>query len=309
MSPPALGTTLVFGGSGFLGAQVVAEALARGGRVVAASRAPAGAPKHSGGSEPVRVQADALHEGEWEALLEEERPARVVLCTALSRGADCEAYPALARTLNAELPRRVASWCARSGARLVHVSTDLVFGATPPPPAGFREDSPTGPMSIYGESKAAGERAALEACAHALVVRLPLLYGDSGGRGLGASDSLLAAIARGEQPICFQDEARTPLEVRSAAAALVELAEGDARGVLHVAGSERVTRSELALEVLRAAGYDELEARSLVRAGSRKDLGLEQVRPADVSLDSQRARGLLATRLPGVREGLAGMRI
>ncbi|HVS09550.1 MAG TPA: sugar nucleotide-binding protein [Planctomycetota bacterium] len=308
MSRDARETTLVFGGSGFLGTHVVAEALAHGGRVVSASRAAASAPRTSGAREPVRVEADALREGEWEALLEEERPARVVLCTALSRGADCEAYPALARTLNAELPRRVASWCAQSGARLVHVSTDLVFGATPPPPQGFREDSPPGPLSVYGKTKAEGERAVLEVFPSALVVRLPLLYGDSAGRGLGASDSLLAAISRGETPIGFQDELRTPLEVRAAAAAIVELAAGEASGLLHVAGSERVTRFELALEVLRAAGYDELEARSMVRAGWRRDVGLEAVRPEDASLDSRLARRMIATRLPGAREGLAGMR-
>jgi dTDP-4-dehydrorhamnose reductase len=308
MSKDARPTTLVFGGSGFLGAHVVAEALARGGRVVSASRAAASAPRTSGAREPIRVEADALREGEWEALLEEERPSRVVLCTALSRASDCEAYPALARALNAELPSRVARWCAERGARLVHVSTDLVFGAIPPPPQGFREDSPPGPLSVYGKTKAEGERAVLEASQSALVVRLPLLYGDSGGRGLGASDSLLAAIARGESPIGFQDEVRTPLEVRSAAAAIVELAAGEASGLLHVAGSERVTRFELALEVLRAAGYDELEARSMVRAGLRRDAALEGVRPEDASLDSRLARRMLATRLPGVREGLAGMR-
>ena len=83
------------------------------------------------------------------------------------------------------------------------------------------------------------------------MARLPLLYGNSGGRGLGASDSLLEAIERGEKPRLFVDEWRTPLEVSNAAEALVELLEFDHGGVLHLAGPDRVTRHEFGLAVLR----------------------------------------------------------
>jgi dTDP-4-dehydrorhamnose reductase len=252
------------------------------------------------------VGADLAREGELERLLDFERPARVLLLAALARIDDCERSPALARTVNSELPRRAAAWCAASGARLVHVSTDLVFGQSDAPPGGFREEQPPAPLSVYGATKADGERAVLEQCPGALVVRLPLLYGDSHGRGLGASDSLLAAVARGERPALFTDEWRTPLDAAAAARALAELLfrPGAPSGLLHVAGPERVDRHTLGLRVLRAAGHADALARELVRASTRAEAGPAASRPRDVSLDCARARSWLESPLPDLAAAL-----
>jgi dTDP-4-dehydrorhamnose reductase len=296
MSSELRGATLVLGGSGFLGAHVTAVA---GKGAVSASRAP-------GPRSPGRfVKLDATVPGDLERVLAALAPARIVDCAALSSVAEAKVHPELVRALNVEVPRTLALWCAKTGARFVHVSTDLVFGASDPGPGGFREEDPPAPVSEYGRSKAAGEEAVLEACASALVVRLPLLYGDSFGQGRGASDSLLAAIRRGERPLFFTDEWRTPLEVSNAARALVELASLDRNGLLHVAGPDRMTRYELALAVLESRGMLAEEARARIRAGTRAEAGLEETRPRDTSLDASRARGLISTRLLGLREGLA----
>lgn len=286
--------TLILGGSGFVGARAVAAALQTGAPVVSASRDPG-----PGGDGAERRVLDALRPEATQALLEELAPARILLCTALSRPDQCDAYPGLARELNVEFPRRVARGAEALGARLVFVSTDLVFGADAPPPGGFDEEHPVGPLSRYGETKAAGERAVLEASPGALVVRLPLMYGDSGGRGLGATDALLAAVARGERPRLLEDEFRTPLDVDVAARALVELLDSGVAGVLHVAGEERLARYELGLALLAAAGFDSARARAAVLAGTRRQAGLETTRPADVSLDASRARGILRVKLRG----------
>ena len=294
----AAGPTLVLGGSGFLGAHVV---LAAGTGVQVAGREPGPA----GPASPAGfLRLDALVRGEVRRVLGGLGPARIVLCTALSDLGLAERYPVLARELNAWFPGEVAHWCARSGARLVHVSTDLVFGGGDPGPGGFREDDPPAPLSEYGRSKAAGESAVLGACPDALVVRLPLLYGDSFGRGRGASDGLLAAIERGERPTLFTDEWRTPLDVANAARALVELAAGGERGILHVAGPDRVSRLELGRAVLRSRGLGEDEIAARTRAGTRREAGPESTRPRDVSLDASRARLLLSTALVPIRENL-----
>lgn len=301
------GTTLVLGGSGFLGAHVV-RACARTGatRVVAASREPLALDStrtHEAGGRVERVPFDALKANALAELFARVRPQRVILCTALSKIAECEAYPRLASTLNVELPRRAAELARVARARLVHVSTDLVFGAEPPPAGGFRETHATAPLSQYGRTKAEGEVAVLDADASALVVRLPLLFGPSDGRGLGASDSVLAALARDERPVLFEDEWRTPLSVLHAARALVEMAaRSDVSGRLHVAGSERVNRHELARAVLRAVGRDDGD-RALVR-GTRSAGELAATRPADVSLNASRARELLSFRIPTIAEAL-----
>ncbi|MFN0243500.1 MAG: SDR family oxidoreductase [Planctomycetota bacterium] len=294
------GTTLVLGGSGFLGSHVLRACARAGMHVVAASREPSVAPlDESVESAPF----DALHQGALDELFARARPRCVIVCTALSRIADCEAYPRLASTLNVDLPRRAAELACAAGARLVHVSTDLVFGAKPPPAGGFRESDPAAPVSVYGRTKADGEEALLTAHASALVVRLPLLFGPSGGRGLGASDGILAALARGERPVLFEDEWRTPLSVVHAAQAVTELARrDDVAGRLHVAGRERVNRHELGCAVLHALGRR--DADTVLARGKRGSGALAATRPADVSLDATRARALLSFSIPTIEDAL-----
>ncbi|MDP6538512.1 MAG: SDR family oxidoreductase [Planctomycetota bacterium] len=302
--------TVILGGSGFLGAHAVSMALRRADidhPVVSVSREPRSGPLFGRQrSQPQFERSDAREPAELLAALEGWRPARVINCLALARGDDCEEDPLLASLLNAQVPGQLARWCRRNGSRLVHVSTDLVFGDEPPPSSrGFCEDDPPAPISAYGATKAAGEEAVLNAFPQALVVRLPLLYGASGGRELGASDSFLGAVERGDVPCLFSDEWRTPLLVEDAAGALLELAWGTGGGVLHVSGPDRVSRLQLGLALLIASGLAPGDAQVRVRAGRRGDAGLVPPRPEDTSLDSTRARSILRTRLRGVREGAA----
>ncbi|MBI5433148.1 MAG: SDR family oxidoreductase [Planctomycetes bacterium] len=348
-------STLVLGGSGFLGAHVVAAAWKRErrrpddsrGRIVCASREPArgptfwqprdavelvgvdatgalgsigstsatgaiGAPGSIGATGSTGATsatgftgATGAERSELERVLDDLAPARIVCCAALARISECERDPARAEAVNVELPRSLARWCAARGARLVHVSTDLVFGASSPTSGGFVESDPTAPISVYGASKARGEVAVLSADPHALVVRLPLLFGDSGGRALGASDSLVAAVRAGEQPMLFRDEWRTPLDASNAAEALIELADSRASGILHVGGPVRLSRVELGHLVLRAAGKKSAELYGLVRAGTRAEAGLAATRPCDVALDTTRALEHLSVTLLAPREALA----
>ncbi|MEM9381780.1 MAG: sugar nucleotide-binding protein [Planctomycetota bacterium] len=308
-------TTLVTGASGFLGAHVVAAAVARnrqeatlaeplGPLVVAQTRAPELlAPRFSSPRDAAQwIECDLA--ADLDALLERVAPTEIVQCAAMSRASDCESDPDGARTINAEVPARLAAWAAAREARLVHVSTDLVFGATDAPPGGFREDDEPAPVSVYGRSKRDGEARVLDAAPDATVVRLPLLYGNSAGRGRGASDALLEAVERGDRPPLFVDEWRTPLEVSNAAEALVEILEFDAPGIVHVAGPERVSRYELGLAVLDAMGLDADAARAEVREARQSDVDAGAPRPRDVSLDASKARDALDAELLGLGPGL-----
>jgi dTDP-4-dehydrorhamnose reductase len=287
-------TLLVLGASGFLGLPVLEHARrADFPRVVGAARRPPALTGTEGRA------IELAHATQLDRLLDETDPTHVILCAAASRAEACRRDPAGARAMNAELPERVARTCAVRGARLVHVSTDLVFGAREPRGARFAEDDAPAPLSLYGCTKAEGEARALAALPAALVVRLPLLFGDSRGRGLGASDALLAELERGGTPTLFEDEWRTPLDVDEAAAALLELARGEARGLLHVAGPVRLSRHELGLALLRAHGHARPE--SLVRVVRRAEVTAGVERPRDVSLDGTRALALLVTPLHGAR--------
>ncbi len=177
----------------------------------------------------------------------------------------------------------VAAAAAAVGARLVHLSTDVVFDGEKGEPY-VEEDEPA-PLTDYGRAKADAERAVLEAHPGALVVRTSLIYG-------GLEPGPQERLAADPDASFFTDEVRCPIQVGDLAQALIELSGRELGGRLHVAGADRLSRREFA----------ELLAGRAVRAAKSSDSGL--VRPRDCSLAIDRARELLHTRLRGAREVL-----
>ena len=170
--------------------------------------------------------------------------------------------------------RNVAAAAQRAGARMIHLSTDLVFDGERAP---YAEEDEAQPVSEYGRAKLEAER-----FVDGLVVRTSLLYGRPGGPQ--------EELASRREAVFYEDEIRCPTRVDELAAALLELAGSSVNGVLHVAAPDAISRVELA----RLLG-------ALDPKGAPAPLG----RARNVALDSSRAAGLLTTRLRGIRELLA----
>jgi dTDP-4-dehydrorhamnose reductase len=170
---------------------------------------------------------------------------------------------------------------ASAGRRLVHLSTDIVFRGDR---GSYREEDEPDPVNDYGRSKVEAERRVSEVHPEATIVRTSLLYG-------GAEPGPQERLAR-ENRRFFVDELRSPVHVGDLAEAILELLALDVPGALHLGGADDVSRFEFA--VLLGADATKLE-----RAETTLD------RAPNVTLDSSRARALLATPLRGVREVLA----
>lgn len=177
------------------------------------------------------------------------RPDLVVNCAALSTGGACRADPASAFALNMLWPARLAFACHRAGARLVHVSTDLVYsGATPP----YRESSPAVPKSLYGWTKLLGDRLLLLRHPEALVARTSVVFGPSPS----ASPTFSEAILDGRVPAFYTDSWRNHTPVGWLAGTLLSLADSDACGLMLVCARWEQTRSAFAEALLRHLGRD-----------------------------------------------------
>jgi dTDP-4-dehydrorhamnose reductase len=191
-------------------------------------------------------------------------------------------------SVNVEGTRAVAAAAVAAGARLVHLSSDLVF-----PGMGARaltEDDEPRPVTPYGASKLEAERVCPP---EALLVRTSLIYG---GPEPGPQERLALDAADGVSDMAFfTDELRCPIAVADLAAAVLELAELDAAGPLHVAGADALTRHEFAQLICARHGRDP--------AALRGEPGGPD-RPKHVVLDCSRARALLRVRLRGAREVL-----
>jgi dTDP-4-dehydrorhamnose reductase len=197
--------------------------------------------------------------------------------------------PAAMYETNARGSGYLAREAAKHTARLIHLSSDVVFDGKR---GNYSEQDPTYPITPYAVSKADGEREVLASGANAVIVRTSLLY------GFKPLDRRTRAVMRGEMPHLFTDEIRCPIWVDNLSAALLELAENDYRGILHVAGSQALSRYDLGVKLLTALNADTshlIPTLSAVRKSAR---------PLDCSLDVSRAQTVLETELVGVDEVL-----
>jgi len=255
---------LVTGGGGYLGSEVCRLAVQRGFEVLATRLS---TPAPHGRS----LRLDVRDEAAVGRVFMRHGPQVVVHTAYRQTGPEMES--AIVRGSHA-----VALHAHRCGARLVHLSSDLVFDGEAAP---YREEDEPRPVSAYGAAKARAEELVRELHPEAVLVRTSVLYGKPEP---GPQERLAASGGS-----FYTDEIRCPTVVSELAEALLELATLDVRGPLHVAAPDAVSRLELA----RLLG-------AVDPAGAPAPPG----RPRDVSLDSSRAEELLRTRLRGVREVL-----
>lgn len=271
---------LVTGATGQLGAYLVRELRNRGYEVVAWSGSSTGLV----GDVPARP-VDLTQPDRVNSAFREAAPTHVIHAAAMAAVAECARDPVRANTINHLGATFLATLAADAGSRFVFVSTDLVFDGESAP---YREgDRPT-PLSVYGQSKAAAERAVLAFPGHS-VVRVSLLFGPSRNGRASFFDDLVVALKARKPVRLFYDEWRMPIGLGTASIALIEIAKSDDAGIFHVAGPERMDRLEMGQ---RLARYLNVDAGS-IESVSRTTLPGEP-RPRDSSLDSSRFRQMFA---------------
>ncbi|CAN5204857.1 dTDP-4-dehydrorhamnose reductase [soil metagenome] len=184
----------------------------------------------------------------------------VVNCAAYTNVDAAEGDPDAAYQVNVVGPQNLAHTCARVGAQLIHLSTDYVFsgsdraGGTVAQP--YEPDDETGPLSVYGRTKLAGELAVHAALPDATIVRTSWVYtGERTGADFVAD--MRRRAARGESVELVDDQIGSPTYVADLVAALLRIARGDIREpVLHVAGDGAASRFDQARAVYAAVGAD-----------------------------------------------------
>jgi dTDP-4-dehydrorhamnose reductase len=183
------------------------------------------------------------------------RPDVVVNCAAYNLVDKAEAEPEAAFRTNAWGVRVLARACRDLGCRLVHFSTDYVFGLDAGRHTPLTEDDPPGPVSVYGLSKLAGEYLIRSTAPGSLVIRTCGLYGvrGVGGKGGNFVETMLRVAGQGKQLRVVADQRCTPSYTVDVAAAAAGLIGRGAEGVYHVTSSGDCTWHEFADEIVRRA--------------------------------------------------------
>ncbi len=180
----------------------------------------------------------------------------VVNCAAVTKVDAAEAEPDRARAVNVGGAENVAHACARAGASLIHLSTDYVFsGVFDGEPRPYDIDDATGPLSVYGRTKLAGEFAILAAKPDAHIVRTSWVYEGADGSDFAAGIRR-AAVGGGSVDV-VADQIGSPTYVGDLCAALLEIADGAiSEPVLHAANSGGASRFEQAQAIFAELGED-----------------------------------------------------
>ena len=200
------------------------------------------------------IQLDASEPEELTKIAIELWPDAIVNCAAISNATSVEADAMRAEKINVALPRLLAQLSTHLGARLLHVSTDMVFDGQSEQP--YRSTDMPAPTNLYGQTKLMAEREVLEHNPEdPVVLRIPILMGNSPGGRRSLHEKLIAAIQAGKKPKLFCDEIRQPCSASNVAEVLLELTERrDLHGLFHWAGSETLSRFEIGQRILKHFG-------------------------------------------------------
>lgn len=233
-------------------------------------------------------------------LISDLRPSVVVNTAAAHNVPKCEEDPDVAFAVNAVGAKNVAVACQASGARLIHISTDYVFGCGGRQP--YVETDLPAPLNIYGASKLAGEHLIAAECANHVIVRSSGLYGTSPCRAKGGKNfvelMLHLAATRGEVKV-VTDEVLTPTYAVALAKQIRLLAERGEPGLYHATCNGKCSWYEFAKAILEETGTD-----VVLQEATSQDFPSQVKRPSYSVLQNKRLKSQKLDVMPPWREAL-----
>lgn len=248
------------------------------------------------GANPValtRAELDITDVGEVDGAIRSAAPDVVVNCAAWTDVDGAESETDAAHAVNGEGAGNVARAAREAGAWTIHVSSDYVFDGTKQTP--YVESDDTAPLSAYGDSKLAGERAVAEQAPGAhTIVRSSWLFG---AHGHCFPATILRLASERDELTVVEDQVGCPTFTGHLAQALIGLCEERIPGILHVAGGNSCSWFEFARAIVAEAG-----AGSRVTPCCTDDMPRPATRPAHSVLRSERGAPVLPDWRHGLRE-------
>ncbi|CAM8642759.1 RfbD dTDP-4-dehydrorhamnose reductase [Comamonadaceae bacterium] len=246
-----------------------------------------------------------------ERTVEAVQPDVIVNAAAHTAVDKAESEPELARTINALAPAALARAAIKTGAWLIHYSTDYVFdgsGSTP-----WKETDATGPLSVYGQTKLEGEQA-VAACPKHLILRTSWVYATRGGnfaktmlRLAGERDALTVINDQFGAPTSAELLADVTAHAIRSLQTKPELA-----GLYHCIAAGETTWHGYAQYVLEQAATLELPLKATadkVAPTATSSYPTPAKRPLNSRLDTTKLQAAFGLRLPHWQDGVKRMLI
>ena len=237
-----------------------------------------------GGPGIVPLDAEDFHE--LRELFDLYRFRSVLNCVGNCALNSCELDPGMARILNVVTASAVGKNARDYGARLVHLSTDLVFSGERLGECGYTEADAIDPVTVYGKTMAEAEQLLADVVPDAAVLRISLPMGPSFNHHAGAIDWIQSRFRNGRPATLYFDEVRSCTYVEDLSRVCEVFLAGNQEGLYHVGGPQSVTLYQIGQIVNRVGGYDA----DLLHGCPRKAAGPMPPRAGNVTMCSDKLK-------------------
>jgi dTDP-4-dehydrorhamnose reductase len=247
-----------------------------------------------------RTDFDVTNHALTRAKLGEVRPELILNTTAWHRVDDCEHQPEDAYATNALAVLNLVRLANEIGAVIVHISTDYVFDGKSNQP--YTERSEPLPLSIYGNSKLAGEYLVRSTARKYFLIRSGGLYGHAGSRGKGGNfvETMLGKAKRGEPIQVVSDQIVTPTYTHDLAEQITDLIRTRHYGLFHATNEGSCSWYEFAGTIFEIAGI-----RADLKPTTTALYKTPALRPQYSVLENARLKELGLNRMRHWRDALA----
>lgn len=232
-------------------------------------------------------------------------PDVIVSAAAYTAVDRAESEPDLAFAVNAAGAAAVAEAAARIGVPVIHISTDYVF--TGDKPSAYTEEDMTGPISVYGQSKLAGERAVAAANPNHVILRTAWVYSPFGANFL---KTMLRLSETRDHLSVVADQTGCPTSALDIAEAILAIASRlvtdpapSLRGTFHLTGSGEASWADFAEEIfteLHKFGDKSIRVERITTA----DYPTPAKRPANSRLSGDKLASIYGIRLPDWKQSM-----
>jgi dTDP-4-dehydrorhamnose reductase len=234
-------------------------------------------------------------------LLEKLRPDTIIHCAALTQVDECEQDPIKAWEINVTATRFLVEAAKQINAFMIFVSTDFVFDGIHGP---YKETDEVNPVSYYGSTKVAAEKAVAESGMPYAIVRTCLLYGNIlFGTRSNVISWVKENLEQGQKIKVVSDQWRTPTYIEDLAKGILLIAEKKATGLFHISGKDFLSPYDMAMAT---ADYLHLDA-SLIEKVDASVFTQPAKRPATTGFVMDKAKNELGYAPLSFKEGLQKM--
>jgi len=185
------------------------------------------------------------------------KPDIIINTAAYVRVDDCETEQDKAFLINALGARNVAVVAQELGAKLIHISTDYVFGGEAKPHnIPYTEFDTPIPLNTYGKSKLAGENFVRHFCPKHFIIRTSVLFGIAGASGKGGNfvETVLKLAKEQDELKVVNDQFRSPTYTKDLARKIAQLIQTEYYGIFHITDRGYCSWYEFATEILSLVG-------------------------------------------------------